>query len=233
MPVLLEVPVVITTACWGAMTYAILTACATGVQKVRVRDAATGVGFDLKRRPWQPPPQARATGLGALPQPTAPYLATVLCATGRAGPCVVRAFTRGGLPACKTSTPRRSATPLHARCVSLRRAAPTLQTHVAAGHCTAPGPDAPAERLKTVMTSRGRTGTRPSRMADDLLSTYRRLEVTEEELHTCQHVLVHTQKLVADLQADNDALRSQLQAACAHSPVRGCFLGGEAAAPAR
>lgn len=70
-------------------------------------------------------------------------------------------------------------------------------------------------------------------MADDLLSTYRRLEVTEEELHTCQHVLVHTQKQLAELQAENDALRAQLQAAvaqpAAHSPVRasGLFLAAK------
>lgn len=52
-------------------------------------------------------------------------------------------------------------------------------------------------------------------MGDDLLSTYRRLEVTEEELHTCQHVLVHTQKQLAELQEENEALRSQLQASVA------------------
>jgi hypothetical protein len=49
--------------------------------------------------------------------------------------------------------------------------------------------------------------------ADDLLDTYRRLEVTEEELRTCQHVLVHKQKQLALLQQDNDELRAQLSTA--------------------
>ena len=48
---------------------------------------------------------------------------------------------------------------------------------------------------------------------DDLLDTYRRLETTEEELHTCQHVLVHTQKQLAELQEQNEKLRAELAAA--------------------
>lgn len=48
---------------------------------------------------------------------------------------------------------------------------------------------------------------------DDLLDTYRRLETTEEELHTCQHVLVHTQKQLAELQEQNEKLRAELAVA--------------------